>query len=165
MNRKQYALIVTLALIAGLIGGIISTRFIWHLKEIRAESFTIVDKWGKNRGHFGFIDEWEYHNFPVMELRDSDGNPGLWLYVDTDGIPSIVFYGEGGDTLPLTLGLHEDGSPHLYLRGKNGRSHISLDIMEDQARIRLSDKSGKRTLATPLFEQEDRDNPSEGFAD
>ncbi|MFH2218178.1 MAG: hypothetical protein ABII68_00780 [Pseudomonadota bacterium] len=76
MNRKQYALIVLIALIGGIIGGTASTQIvigkyafaqnnISSQKVVKARGFEVIDKDGK---------------ILATLKRNKNGFPGLWLY-------------------------------------------------------------------------------------
>jgi len=65
MNRKQFIFTLLLALLSGLMGGVLSTWFLMPQlvpaqgspqKVITAEQFQLVDKHGKVRGEFGVRD-------------------------------------------------------------------------------------------------------------
>lgn len=79
MNRKEYVLMLTLAVLAGLVGGVVSSRFFMgepvfaqktpqHPKVISAEEFRLVDKDGKERAKLGLVDE-----YPVILLLNKVG--------------------------------------------------------------------------------------------
>lgn len=102
MGKKQSLLTIVLAVVAGFIGGgvsswILTGRAVFaqptpeQAKVIRAERFEVVDKDGKVRAGLGL----------------ADGGPGLRLY-DKDEKPRAV------------LGLFQ-GEPYLRLYGEDGK--------------------------------------------
>ena len=81
MNKKQYSLMLVLALVAGLVGGVVSSQFLMGQpafaekkakpqKAIEAEEFRLVDKNGKTRAFLG-INKGQ----PRFELHGKRGFP------------------------------------------------------------------------------------------
>ena len=81
MKGKQYFLIIIFTLVGGMIGGIISNRFIIgspafaekssrnRLKSIGAEKFVVTDKDGDIRAVFGLVEE-----APTLMMFGRDGS-------------------------------------------------------------------------------------------
>ena len=102
MNTKRDVLMVGVALVAGLVGGMVSS---WVLtgrpvsaqptpkqaKVIRAESFEVVDKDGKVRAMFGMGEVGE----PVLGLLDKDSEPHAELGL-VQGEPTLRFADKDG---------------------------------------------------------------------
>jgi hypothetical protein len=129
MNRKQYSQIVILALIAGLVGGVVSNQFLMgepylaeknglQEKVIRAERFELVDNNGTLRGILGIIGY----------------DPSLML-VDKDGCFRCV------------LTAAPDGAS-LFLRGKDCKDQITLSGRIDPA-LRFYDEKGNVVWKAP----------------
>lgn len=113
MNRKRYALLAALALIAGSIGGTASSQFFMNMpNNIKAKKIQIQDQEGKTRielstlpdGSPGLIlaDEngkvrvilaiWgSQEKLPSLSLNDKDGGRRIVMTVRPDGIPYIAF--------------------------------------------------------------------------
>ncbi len=121
MKGKRYVLIIIFTLIGGMIGGIISNRFIIgspafaeksslnRLKSIGAEKFVVTNKDGDIRAVFGLVEE-----APALMMFGKDGSlPRLImfdnkrsraeLYLSANGEPSLNLYDEKG-TMRTALG-------------------------------------------------------------
>ena len=121
MKGKQYFLIIIFTLIGGMIGGIISNRFIIgppafaekssgnRLRSIGAEKYVVTDKDGHIRAVLGLVEE-----APALMMFGKDGSlPRLMifdnkscraeLYLRANGEPSLNLYDEKG-TMRTALG-------------------------------------------------------------
>ncbi len=121
MKGKQYFLIIIFTLVGGMIGGIISNRFIIgspafaekssrnRLKSIGAEKFVVTDKDGDIRAVFGLVEE-----APTLMMFGRDGSLPRFLifddkrcraelYIGANGEPSLNLYDEKG-TMRTALG-------------------------------------------------------------
>jgi len=103
MNSKQHILMLTLALAAGLVGGVISSKFLMGQPAfaekknkpqniVEAQEFLLIDENGKARARLGFMPQTK--------------QPGLWLHDE-----------QGKDR--ISLGLSPE--PGLYLSDSVGR--------------------------------------------
>jgi len=99
MGRKQYSLIVLLALLAGFIGGVISSQIfvgrpLFTQKEAKpqkvvvAEKFRLVDQTGMVRAALGITRE----DQPGLGLLDKNGIPRIVLGIGKHGRPSLVMW-------------------------------------------------------------------------
>ena len=81
MNKKQYSLMLVLALVTGLVGGVVSSQFLVGQaafaskkekprKVIEAQEFRLVDKDGKTRAFLGIN-----RGQPRFELHGKRGFP------------------------------------------------------------------------------------------
>jgi hypothetical protein len=81
MSKKQYSLMIVLALVAGLVGGVVSSQFLMGQpafaekkakpqKVIEAQEFRLVDKDGKTRAFLGIN-----RGQPRFELHGKRGFP------------------------------------------------------------------------------------------
>jgi hypothetical protein len=80
MNKKQYSLLVVLALVVGLVGGFFLSRLLIsqpalaesgiHPGDVRGSSFTMVDDNGKTRA----------------KLQMRSGRPSLMLFNEKGGV-------------------------------------------------------------------------------
>ena len=86
MATKQYSLMIAIALIAGLVGGVVSSQFIggqpafarktaYFKKVIEAEELRLVDKNGKTRAFLGFGEAPMNEGQPRFELYGNRGFP------------------------------------------------------------------------------------------
>ena len=121
MKGKRYFLIIIFTLVGGMIGGIISNRFIIgspafaekssrnRLKSIGAEKFVVTDKDGDIRAVFGLVEE-----APTLMMFGRDGSLPRFLifddkrcraelYLGANGEPSLNLYDEKG-TMRAALG-------------------------------------------------------------
>lgn len=99
MGRKQYSLLVVLAMVAGFIGGVISSQIfagqpIFTQKEpklqkvVAAEKFRLVDHRGMVRAALGLTGEGQ----PGLGLLDRNGIPRVVLGIGRNGRPSLVMW-------------------------------------------------------------------------
>lgn len=130
MNKKRYTLILLLAVIAGLLGGVISSSFTrllpHHAKVIKAERFVVVDEDGQTRAKLAL----KHKTKPCLSLLDRDGQTRVELSVRWDGETALTFMDKDRRTrIQLALAEAEMGtSPRFSLRGKDGRASLNLRI-------------------------------------
>ena len=121
MKGKRYFLIIIFTIVGGMVGGIISNRFIIgspafaekssrnRLKSIGAEKFVVTDKDGDIRAVFGLVDE-----APTLMMFGRNGSLPRFLifddkrcraelYLGANGEPSLNLYDEKG-TMRTALG-------------------------------------------------------------
>jgi len=138
MNRKQYLFTLLLALLSGLIGGVLS---IWFLmppsvlvqdapqKVITAENFQLVDKHGKVRGEFGVRDyAAALQAVTDIELKFTGDLlvPGLRLFSE-DGQRTLALLSLTGDSPFLRLMDDTDAETWLGAEG--------LQITDDNGEV------------------------------
>jgi len=138
MNRKQYLFTLLLALLSGLIGGVLS---IWFLmppsvlvqdapqKVITAENFQLVDKHGKVRGEFGVRDyAAALQAVTDIELKFTGDLlvPGLRLFSE-DGQRTLALLSLTGDSPFLRLMDDTDAATWLGAEG--------LQIIDDKGEL------------------------------
>ena len=86
MNKKQYSLMLVLALVAGLVGGVVSSQFLMGqpafaekksnpVKVVESEEFRLVDKDGRTRAFLGFGHSPTNRGQPRFELHGKEGFP------------------------------------------------------------------------------------------
>jgi len=116
MNRKQYSLLVVLALVAGLVGGIVASRLFTNqpvfAKEVTSKSTEISP-------------ELRVIMAKEIMLLGLDRKPRIRLMVDQNGEPGLHFYDEKGIyRAGFSVGA---GTPALTMYDKNGlRLQIGL---------------------------------------
>lgn len=143
MSTKQYGLTLALAMIAGMVGGVVSSWFFigrlmvaqkipQQAKVLRAERFELVDQSGK-----------------VRAVLDTGGRAptgeSITMIESMTGIapePALRLYDRDGNVRGV-FGLWLDEDPVLEYRGKDGKSRVRLASTPDQASfLQLSDKAG-----------------------
>lgn len=171
MNKKQYTLTVTLALIGGLVGGMVSSQFFVgqpvfaekkpaHEKVIRAESFELVDKDGKMRGtlKLGELQGAMLHLLnqkgvatfklealsrgAILVISDEDGERLVGCFADGTG-GGIGISGKDGKNRCL-LFVDEDDKPSLTFWDNNMAERLLVETESDGSpRLALKDKGEK----------------------
>src|SRR5262249_2957374 len=103
MNKRQYGMLVMVALVAGLIGGIgaswvLTSRLVYAqpAKIIQAERVEIVDKEGKVQAILGSQED----AGPILALGDEDGKTRAALMVEY-GNPSLKLYDQHGKPIVI----------------------------------------------------------------
>ncbi len=156
MNRKQFSAVVVLALVAGLVGGVVSSWFLVGLpafaqkapqvaEVIRAERFEVVDKDGKTRAALSMLE-----GKPGLVLRDRNGRAGAELGLTDHGWPRL-FLTDKNRKVRVGLTLGNTGEPHLVLRDRNGKTRTELSLRDTGASVlELADKNGKLRAALSL---------------
>ena len=125
MKRRQYLLLVVLAVVAGLIGGAVSNRLFvartaeaqgtkQHERVVIAEEFRLVDKEDNLRGIMGFSD----NGGPELSLYDKGGTTRINMALSDYGEPMLSLSDEDG-TLRMSMNLIT-GGPELLLRDEGG---------------------------------------------
>jgi hypothetical protein len=180
LNKRQYALLVVLALFSGLGGGMISTRFLQdplekdkdHRNIIVAQEFHLVDEEGRQRWMLAV----SKHGEPSLTFVNKNGWAPIAMGINRDGLPFFNMVLEpsqkGGPSLVLmdsrmnsraSLGLSEDGEPQLAFLDHNGQRRLTLGNTEfpnpltglDEKRpcasIALFDEQGKVVWSAPEF--------------
>lgn len=106
MSRKQYSLIVLLALVAGFVGGVISSQIfvsrpIFPQKEpkpqkvVVAKKFRLVDERGVVRAALGLTAKGQ----PGLGLLDKKGIPRVVLGIGENSRPSLVMWDHKGNPI------------------------------------------------------------------
>lgn len=127
MNKKQYSLMLVLALVAGLVGGVVSSQFLMGqpafaekksnpLKVVESEEFRLVDKDGKTRAFLGF------DHSPINR-----------------GQPRFVLHGKTGFPLAV-LGLSSSMTEQERMEGERSQRHprrpiFSLVLLNEKGKV------------------------------
>ena len=145
MGKKSYAVMLILALIAGVIGGALSIKILWRQQEtpedsamkkvLVANEIHLVDHQGKARWVLAFSKNGE----PSVTFVNKDGWAPMAMGINRHGFPffnMILQPGKGGGpSLTLmdgrmknraVLGLLENGEPYLTLLDRNGQVRATL---------------------------------------
>lgn len=172
MTKKQCSLMLVLALVAGLVGGVVSGQFLVGqnafaekepkpTKIISAERFFLMDEDGRPRATLGTTAEGV-----SLVFMDESGNvrssitPGGLMVLDSKGKPRIMLVLKDDDTVRLELYdetekrsailmLTENGFPGLKLTDDNEKSSALLGLgPQGDAFLELEQK-GKVVWRTP----------------
>jgi len=124
MNKRQYAVMLALAVVAGLLGGMVS-NFLFVgtpvfaqktpqvAEVIRAGRFEVVDKDGKVRALLSLVD-----GEPGLLLRDKDGKGGVGLALGGAGRGSGLSFRDKDGKRSVMLAPGADGEPLPFLWAK-----------------------------------------------
>ena len=135
MNKKQNSLMLVLAVIAGLVGGVMSSRF-WGdgfvfaqktPQRIEAEAFLLVDRNGEYRAMLGFSSDGR----PGFCLFDRDGRSRFRIETLRNGISVLSFMDEDENVHAM---LNKSG---LFFTGDE-----EVRVMLNESALVLSDKDG-----------------------
>jgi hypothetical protein len=129
MSKKQYRLTLAMALIAGLVGGVVTSWFLIgipvlaqklleHPQIIRAESFQVVDKNGKIRAVLGMGSNGE----PSLSLADENEHVRTVV-----GLSALGIAHANGES-SISLNLWPDGNPSLTLNDQEGKLRAVLGV-------------------------------------
>lgn len=147
LSKIQYAFLVLVALVCGLLGGTLSTRFLQapteedkgHKNIIIAQEFHLVDQEGKERWVLNLSKDGE----PSLTFVNKNGWAPMAMGINQEGLPYFNMVLEpgrkGGPSLILMdsrmerralLGVRGDGEPHLSLLDQNGIERVSIGSTE-----------------------------------
>jgi hypothetical protein len=170
MNGKQYALIVVLAIVAGLIGGAVASwTFVGQpvfaqnqpqdKKVITAEQFRVVDKNGNKRAVLGvrsdgstYLTLYEIKNkerislgvmakgYPILTFKDADEKYRIAL-AHEDGVGSNFLFADENSISRVLIDQGLNGNGGLYLNGKDS-TLASLKIKKNVPELRLASQDG-----------------------
>lgn len=145
MNKKQYSLMLALALVAGLTGGMVSSWFLAGQpafamidKSFIAETFMLKDQKGRIRGI------WTTEQDGTTRLKMESDTGSIVLLTHNDGI-SISAIGVLGVTTITTT--NDVAGLEVYDKELRGRVGIGLD--NTGPRAALLAKSGKEIWRAP----------------
>jgi hypothetical protein len=145
MGKKAYVFMLILAVVAGVIGGALSSKIFWRQegkpedselrKVIVANEIHLVDHQGKARWVLAFSKDGE----PSVTFVNKDGWAPMAMGVNRNGFPFFNMILQprkgGGPSLTLmdgrmknraVLGLWEDGEPYLRLLDRSGQVRATL---------------------------------------
>jgi len=172
MGKKPYIVILILSLVAGVIGGALSSKILWRQAEtpedlelkkvIVANEIHLVDEHGKARWVLAFSKDGE----PSVTFVNKDGWAPMAMGVNRYGFPffNMVLQPRkgGGPSIALmdgrmknraVLGLWEDGEPYLTLLDRSGqvRATLGSTILRDS----LTGSSVRRPCSSLVLFDED----------
>ena len=153
MDKKQYAVVLTLAVVAGLLGGVVSSFLfvgtpVFAQKTdvaevIRAERFEVVDENGMLRALLSLGTDGE----PGLRLYDKNGQHRAALSLLNNGEPRLGLYDKDGSRAVLGV---VDGEPRLWFFDQNGKYRAALVLNADEEpRLSFIDKNGNVIWRAP----------------
>jgi hypothetical protein len=137
MNKKQFSLLLMLSLLAGLLGGMLTSQFflgtpvlaekkVGAQNVIVAEEFRLADKEGKILSTWGM-----YAGGPGIVLFGKNGQfRAVFSLTSTDEGPILTFADNKGNHR-ATVGLGAERQPYVTLRDQTGNERISLSLDDD----------------------------------
>lgn len=135
-HRQPVVMLALLALVAGLAGGVLSSRFLqgeiaWAertgpQKVIQAEKFEVLGKNGKPQAWLTVAED----GSPRLVLFDKDGTGRAVVTVFGDGSPGFALFDKNGTTRAWLI-VKDDGSPGLGLAYRDGENRAELTLKGD----------------------------------
>lgn len=137
MNKDQYGLVFVLSLLAGLVGGILTSQFFWGTpvmaekkvgpqNVVTAEEFRLVDKQGTILSTWGM-----YAGGPGIVLFSNKGQfRAVFSLTSPDEGPILTFADNKG-THRAIVGLGTERQPYVTLRDQTGQERVSLSLDDD----------------------------------
>ena len=113
-------------------------------KEVRAGSFIVVDKNGKERAGLSADDD---DGHPVFLMLDENGKGRASLTVGTDNGPLLSMLDEN-NKIRACLFLSEGGAV-LSMNDENGKFRVSMNMDEDGPKLRMFDENGIQIWDAP----------------
>ena len=137
MNKKKCGLLLVFSLLAGLVGGILSSQFflgtpalaekmVGPQNVVAAEEFRLVDKEGKTLSTWGM-----YAGGPGIVLFNKNGQfRAVFSLTSPDEGPVLTFADNKGNHRAI-VGLGAERQPYVTLRDQTGKERISLSLDDD----------------------------------
>ena len=137
MNKKQFSLLLMLSLLAGLVGGMLTSQFflgtpvlaekkVGAQNVVIAEEFRLVDKEDKILSTWGM-----YAGGPGIVLFGKNGQfRAVFSLTSPDEGPILTFADNNGNHR-ATVGLGAERQPYVTLRDQTGNERISLSLDDD----------------------------------
>ena len=169
MNRKQFAVMAAVMMIAGFAGGLLSERMFPHptaraattapgvergvaLEFVSAKEFRLVDPSGKALAVLAVHDG----NRPALEFFNQDGTLRMMVGLNKKEGPTIQFMGKAGKVRAALMMDEREGQPRLYLADVNHTPRIALDLLPDGTpQISLFDRRGFGRAQLGLTDRQD----------
>jgi hypothetical protein len=148
MSKKQYSLMLLLALIAGLLGGVVSSQFFVGYPAYAKQE---VKKTMEIPPQYKTIEAGEIH------LLDTSGKTRIHLYTDINGNPSIALMGAEGEPPRIWLRVDEQNGARLFMftffnvsedRGLH-LNESTLTLLESG--LLIKDRNGKVIWKAPYW--------------
>ena len=152
MSKKQYSLMVVVAFVGGLMGGVLSSQLLMgqpaHAdnkakaqKIIEAEEFRVVDKDGRKRAQLMLTDL----GSPALLLRDENEVIRLHVQLVPKGFP-VLWFRDANGLLKASLALLPRGDVLLTLGAKESivkENAAEIFVGKSGANLSLYDGNGK----------------------
>jgi len=170
MNKHEYALLMGLSMMFGLIGGVAACCLVMgnyavagiitavgdtealpqtqfpRDKRLRLERLELVDKTGKTRAALALNEK----DKPGLMFFDKKGSLSLSLRLTEEGNPALMMQGRDGSKIALVTG--ENNKSYLVFESKKGKTQARL--MVDQranSSLYLYDKDAKSNVGLCAF--------------
>ena len=157
MQKRQYGLLLVLAITAGVMGGTVSNRLFMNLpafaqkasqqgEVIRAERLEVVDKSGKRRAWFGLAP----HGNAGLGLYDQNENISATLTVTPERTTGLILVNKDGNRRAgLVLSAEDEPTLELYDKDKKCRMKLALATGEEP-QLWLNDRNENPRIAVGL---------------
>ena len=176
MNKKQFSLLLTLSLLAGLVGGMLTSQFflgtpvlaekkVGAQNVIVAEEFRLVDKednilstWGMYAGGPGIVLFGKNGQFravfsltspdegPILTFADNKGNHRATVGLGAERQPYVTLRDQTGNER-ISLSLDDDGDPYLALYDQAENERAVLGTM-DSTKLKRTGTIEKRSVSS-----------------
>jgi len=176
MNRRQFSLLLVLSLLAGLVGGILTSQFflgtpvlaekkVGAQNVIVAEEFRLVDKednilstWGMYAGGPGIVLFGKNGQFravfsltspdegPILTFADNKGNHRATVGLGAGRQPYVTLRDQTGNER-ISLSLDDDGDPYLALYDQAENERAVLGTM-DSTKLKRTGTIEKRSVSS-----------------
>ena len=176
MNKKQFSLLLMLSLLAGLLGGMLTSQFflgtpvlaekkVGAQNIIVAEEFRLVDKednilstWGMYAGGPGIVLFGKNGQFravfsltspdegPILTFADNKGNHRATVGLGAGRQPYVTLRDQTGNER-ISLSLDDDGDPYLALYDQAENERAVLGTM-DSTKLKRTGTIEKRSVSS-----------------
>ncbi len=176
MNKKQFSLLLMLSLLAGLVGGMLTSQFflgtpvlaekkVGAQNIVVAEEFRLVDKednilstWGMYAGGPGIVLFGKNGQFravfsltspdegPILTFADNKGNHRATVGLGAERQPYVTLRDQTGNER-ISLSLDDDGDPYLALYDQAENERAVLGTM-DSTKLKRTGTIEKRSVSS-----------------
>ena len=176
MNKKQFSLLLMLSLLAGLVGGMLTSQFflgtpvlaekkVGAQNVIVAEEYRLVDKednilstWGMYAGGPGIVLFGKNGQFravfsltspdegPILTFADNKGNHRATVGLGAGRQPYVTLRDQTGNER-ISLSLDDDGDPYLALYDQAENERAVLGTM-DSTKLKRTGTIEKRSVSS-----------------
>lgn len=138
MTGNEWWIFLSLALLAGIVGGVVSTRYLFqHLKSIVAERICIT----REEGRPGILLNLDSKGLPCLSFYDKDGEPRILLGMLDNDEPTLTLYDKGNN--PRTALVQPNGEPAMLLYDKNNNPRFTLALYSGEPSLDIYDEGRK----------------------
>jgi len=144
MSGTELCIVIALAVVAGMTGGVISTRyFSQYFKDIIAEKIRIRGKVGEA----GAMLTLNLDGLPSLSFFDNDGDPRIVLGLLKNYEPNLTLYDRGSN--PRTAFVQPNGEPAVLLYDRNNNPRFSLALFAGKPSLDFYDEDKKAIWTAP----------------